>query len=69
MHMADALSGAYLPYQQAMRGCKKIVFALDTRSIVEMETEGIKAVKTVNVSSWSVKEIVKETEWDPVYVR
>ena len=51
MHMADALSGAYLPYQQAMRGCKKIVFALDTRSIVEMETEGIKAVKTVNVSS------------------
>ena len=66
MHMADALSRAYLPYQEAMRGCNNVIFAVDTRSIAEVETEEINAARTVNVSSRSIKEILKETEGDPV---
>ena len=45
MHMADALSRACLPYQEAVRGCKNITFAVDTRSIAEMETKGNKSSK------------------------
>ena len=66
MHSADALSRAYLPYQEAVRGCKNIIFSVDTRSIAEMETVEINAVRKVNVSLWSIKEIVKVTEGDPV---
>ena len=66
MHMADALSRAYLPYKQAMKGSKNIVFAIDVRSPAEKETEEINALRTVNVSSRSIKEIEKETQKDPV---
>ena len=66
MHMADALSRAYLPYKQAMKGSKNIVFAIDVRSPAEKETGEINALRTVNVSSRSIKEIEKETQKDPV---
>ena len=66
MHMADALSRAYLPYKQAMKGSKHIVFAIDVRSPAEKETEEINALRTVNVSSRSINEIEKETQKDPV---
>ena len=57
VHMSDALSRAYLPYQKSMRLCKNIEFAVDTRSIAEIETMEINAVRTVNVSSRSIKKL------------
>ena len=66
MHMADALSRSYLPYKQAMKGNKNMVFTIDVRSPAEKETEEINALRTVNVSSRSIKEIEKETQKDLV---
>ena len=59
MHMANALSRAHLSYQHAMKGCKNMLFAVDTRSKAGIEAKKINAVRTVNVSSRSIKEIVK----------
>ena len=64
--MADALSRAYMPYKKAMKGSKDTVFTVDARSPAERETEKINALRTVNVSSKSIKEIGKETQKDPV---
>ena len=52
-----------------MKGCKNIVFAVDTRSKGEMEADKINAVRTVNVSSRSIIEIVRETEEIQFYMR
>lgn len=41
-------------------------FAVDVRSIAEVETERINAVRTVNVSSRRFQEIEKEIQKDQV---
>ena len=62
MHMADALSRAHLLYQQAMKGSKDRVFAMDVRSPAEKEIDKVNALISVNVSSRSLREIEKETQ-------
>ncbi len=69
MHMADAISRAYLPHKQAMKGSKSIVFAINATSSAEIETEEINAFRTVTVSSRSIEKLRKRHRKIPFYLR
>ena len=50
LHLADTLSGAYLPHRQVKCSKEDVFLTLDVRSPVEEEVESVNALSFVTIS-------------------